>query len=70
MRIGLWNVRKLAQSKKLKQVFQKMENYKLDILGMSAVRWASFGETATQNGFTSLYSRYNADEGPVRCDGV
>jgi aspartate/tyrosine/aromatic aminotransferase len=47
-----------------------MENYKLDILGMSEVRWDSFREITTQNGFTFLYSGYNADEGPVRHDGV
>jgi hypothetical protein len=47
-----------------------MENYKLDILGMSEVRWDSFGEIATQNGFTFLYSGNNADEGPVWYDGV
>jgi hypothetical protein len=66
----LWNVRILAQSGKSKQVCKEMENYKLDTLGMCEVRWDSFGETATQNGFTSLYSDYNADEGPVCCDGV
>jgi hypothetical protein len=37
-RSGWWNVRTLAQSVKLKQVYQEMENYKLDILGMSEVR--------------------------------
>jgi hypothetical protein len=46
-----------------------MENYKLHILGMSEVRWDSFGEIATQNGFTFPYSGYNADEGPVHRDG-
>jgi hypothetical protein len=45
-RIGLWNVRTLAQSRKLKHVCREMENYKLDILGMSEVRWNRFGETA------------------------
>jgi hypothetical protein len=47
-----------------------MEHYKLDILGMSEVRWDGFGEITTQNGFTFLYSGYNADEDPVRPDGV
>jgi hypothetical protein len=70
MRMGLWNVRTLAQSRRFKQVCREMENYKLDILGMSEVRWDSFGETATQNGFTFLYSGHNADEGPVCRDGV
>jgi hypothetical protein len=42
----------------------------LDILGMSEVRWDSFGKIATQNGFTFLYYGYNADEGPVHHDGV
>jgi hypothetical protein len=69
-RIGLWNVRTLALNGKLKQVCREMENYKLDILSMSEVRWDSFGETATQSGFTFLYSRYNADKGSVCCDGV
>jgi hypothetical protein len=70
MRIGLWNVRTLAQSGKLKQVCREIENYKLDILGICEVRWDSFGERATQNGFNFLYSGYNAGEGPVRPDGV
>jgi hypothetical protein len=48
MRIGLWNVRILARSGRLKQVCWEMENYKLDILGMSEVRWDSFREIATQ----------------------
>jgi hypothetical protein len=47
-----------------------MGNYKLDILGMSVVRWASFGEIATQNGFIFLHSGYNSDQGPVCHDGV
>jgi hypothetical protein len=47
-----------------------MENYKLDTLGISEVRWDCFGEIATQNGFTFLYSGYKADEGPVCHDGV
>jgi hypothetical protein len=37
---------------------------------MSEVRWDSFGERATQIGCIFLYSRYNADEGLVRRDGV
>jgi hypothetical protein len=32
---------------------------------MSEVRWNCFGEIATQNGCTFLYSGYNAVEGPV-----
>jgi hypothetical protein len=67
-RISLWNVRTLAKSGKLKRVCREMENYKLNILGMCEVRY--FGEIATQNGFTFLYSGHNADEGPVRRDGV
>jgi hypothetical protein len=57
MGIGLWNVRTLAQSGKLKQVCRETENYK-------------FGEIAIQNGFSFLYSGYNADEEPVHHDGV
>jgi hypothetical protein len=70
MLIGLWNFRTLAQSGKLKQVCRELENYKVNILDMSEVKWDRFGETATQNEFTFLYSGYNADEGPVCHDGV
>jgi hypothetical protein len=49
MVIGLWNVRIITQSGKLKEVCRQMEHDKLDILGMmSEVRWDSFGERATQ----------------------
>lgn len=37
---------------------------------MSEGRWGSFGEIATKNVFTFLYSGYNADEGPIRHGGV
>jgi hypothetical protein len=37
---------------------------------MSEVRWDTFGQIATQTGFTFLYSGRNANEGSVRHDKV
>lgn len=33
-----------------------MEDYRLDILGISEERWLDFGEMTLQNGFTFLFS--------------
>jgi hypothetical protein len=33
-----------------------MEDYRLDILGISEMRWLDFGEMTVQNGFTFLFS--------------
>ena len=38
-RIGFWNVRTLKEYGKLKQVEKEMINYKLDIVGLSEIRW-------------------------------
>lgn len=62
-RLGCWNVRTLNTSGKLKQVVKEMQNYKLEILGLSEVRWKSFGSLTTQDGcFTFLYSGVNKEE--------
>ena len=39
LRIGYWNVRTLLQTGKTSQLLREMVNYKLDILGVSEVRW-------------------------------
>jgi hypothetical protein len=38
-RIGFWNIRTLREYGKLKQVEKKMAHYKLDIMGLSEIRW-------------------------------
>jgi hypothetical protein len=42
-KIGFWNVRTLRESGKLRQVIKVMEEYRLDILGISETRWLDFG---------------------------
>ena len=44
-KIGTWNVRTLNQDGKLENVIMKMKRLKLDILGLSEVRWTNSGVT-------------------------
>ena len=53
---------------KLKQIIREMENYRLDILGLSEVRWDDFGELKSQAGVTLLYS--GRAHGETARDGV
>jgi hypothetical protein len=46
-RIGSWNVRTLFQKRKLAQLNREMDRYKLDILGVSEVRWNRSGQIMT-----------------------
>lgn len=61
-RIGFWNVRTLREKGRLRQVEREMESYRLDILGLSEVRWPEFGEVQTQRGGLFLYSGRPAEE--------
>ena len=57
-RIGTWNVRTLFlvfQCGRLDQVLNEMQKYKLDILGLSEVRWTDQGRI-TSGQTTILYS--------------
>jgi hypothetical protein len=56
MRIGFWNVRTLREYGKLKQVEKEMTNYKLDIMGLSEIRWKDNGEITTQDGNSLIFS--------------
>lgn len=69
IRVGFWNVRTLYEVGKLHQAINEMETYKLDVLGMSEVRWNEFGEVKTPSAMTFLFSgRPNAND--VRREGV
>ena len=54
-RIGTWNVRTLFQCGRLDQVLKEMQKYKLDILGLSEVRWTGQGRF-TSGQATILYT--------------
>lgn len=55
-RIGQWNVRSLYQAGSLALVELEMERYKLELLGLSEVRYNQFGELTTSSGNMLLYS--------------
>ena len=59
-RICTWNVRTLFQCGRLDQVLNEMQKYKLDILGLSEVRWTGQGRF-TSGQFTMLYSGREKD---------
>jgi exonuclease III len=54
-RIGTWNVRTLNSTGKLAQVTNEMQKYKLDILGVSEMRWTGSGRMVS-DGVTVYYS--------------
>ena len=39
LRVGAWNVRTMYETGKTAQVFKEMERYRLNILGLSEIRW-------------------------------
>ena len=55
-RIGTWNVRTLYQSGKCAQAAKEMDRYKIDLLGLSEVRWNTSGITCINTGHTIIYS--------------
>ena len=60
--LGTWNVRTLLEPGRCAQVAKEMANYKLQILGLSEVRWNTFGETRLQTGETLLFSGMENEE--------
>jgi len=54
-KVGTWNVRTLFQCGRIGQVLRQMTEYKLDILGLSEVRWTGQGRFTSEQG-TILYS--------------
>lgn len=53
-RIGTWNVRTLYQSGRLAQLLKEFDDYQLDILGISEMRWIESGRIIS-DGKTILY---------------
>ena len=55
LKIGTWNVRTMFQKGKLDNVKHEMEKLKLNVLGLSEVRWIGAGSFTTDN-FITIYS--------------
>ena len=69
LKIGSWNIRTLYQAGKLTNVVNEMIRYKLDILGLSEVRWDNAGEHKLQTGQKLLYSGVQTQT-PTHTHGV
>ncbi len=57
-RIGTWNVRTLYQCGKLAQLLYEFHNYRMDILGLSEMRWTG-SDKVVSDGKTILYSGHD-----------
>ena len=55
LNIATWNVRTLYKKGKLDNVIMELEEYKIDILGMAAVRWTDAGRIQ-KNGHLMFFS--------------
>lgn len=54
--IGTWNVRTLSSPSRLEQVCNEFVSYKLDILGMSEIKWLNKGSEQLESGHLFLFS--------------
>ena len=53
---GVGNVRTMYETSQMTQVTNEMQNYNLNILGISQYRWLGSGKVTINNGQTILYS--------------
>ncbi|XP_063397237.1 craniofacial development protein 2-like [Mytilus trossulus] len=56
IKVGCWNVRTMYASGKTYQVVNEMNNYGIDVLGISECRWTGTGNINLRGGETMLYS--------------
>lgn len=49
-RIGTWYVRTLYETGKPAQMAMVMDKYRVDVLGLSEVRWTAYGKAALASG--------------------
>ena len=56
MRVGCWNVQTLYQTGRMPQLVKEFDNYNLDILGVSEVRWTGTGKRRLASGHTIVFS--------------
>ena len=71
LRLGTWNVRTMYEQGRCAQVVKEMKRYNLSILGVSEMRWNTFGSLRTATGETILYSgNPNEDDQHVKEVGL
>jgi len=63
--MGKWNVRTLYAIGKSAQISKEMQNYNLDILGISECRWTELGKLKLTSGESVIYSEQ--EDGSHRC---
>ena len=54
--IGIWNVRSMNQGK-LEMVKQKMARMRIDILGISKLKWTGMGEFSSDDYYIYYYGQ-------------
>jgi len=57
-KISTWNIRTLYQCGSMAQVLREMQPYRLEVLGVSEMRWTGQGQFSS-DGITVLYSGHN-----------
>ena len=56
LKVGCWNLRTVYQANKLAQLLREMENYNIDLLGVSEARRTGAGKMKLTSGHTILFS--------------
>ena len=56
LKVGCWNLRTLYRADKLAQVLREMENYNIDLLGVSEARRTGVEKGKLTSGHTILFS--------------
>ena len=56
VRVAAWNVRTMYESGRTAQVVREMERYKVNLLGVSEMRWTDSGILTLNSGHTVCYS--------------
>lgn len=69
LRFGTWHVRTMYEQGRCAEIVKEMKRYNLSILGVSEMRWNTFGSLWTATGETILYSG-NPNEDDPRVKGV
>ena len=56
LKVGCWNLGTLYRAGKLAQVLREMENYNIDLLGVSEVRRTAAGKGKLTSGHTKFFA--------------